>query len=95
MIVLITFACWERRDVAVVSISALCAGDGFADVVGRRYPVLRWKKYGKSLMGSAAYFAAASCSVALFTALGMGGGVTFVQVFAAISCGMLVEAVDR
>ena len=93
--VLLTCVCWDRRDVAVVSISALCAGDGFADIIGRRYPGYRWKEDGKSLLGSVAYCVAALLSVAIFAALsGMGESVTVFQAFVSIFCGALVEALD-
>lgn len=64
-----TVSCW-RSLAGIIALVALCAGDGFAEIVGRsplgrRGPRLPWCPR-KSLAGSLAFFAATLCSATAF-----------------------------
>eukprot|EP01083_Nonionella_stella_P099568 279958_1 len=57
--VLATVVYWRDRPAGIVSLMILCAGDGFADIVGRKFGGsnrLPWNRK-KSFAGSAAFFA--------------------------------------
>lgn len=77
--VVLTLVFWKDSPVGIVALMMLCGGDGLADVVGRRAPLMRlpWSK-GKSLGGSLAVFAGGlvlcGLVMAVFIAAGVFGG---------------------
>eukprot|EP01124_Arcella_intermedia_P023005 TRINITY_DN3556_c0_g1_i1.p1 TRINITY_DN3556_c0_g1~~TRINITY_DN3556_c0_g1_i1.p1 ORF type:complete len:236 (-),score=10.43 TRINITY_DN3556_c0_g1_i1:26-733(-) len=67
---LLTLIFWMRSPVGIVSISLLCAGDGFAEIVGNAIqgPKLPWSKK-KTVSGTMSFIVAgalASCSLLWF-----------------------------
>jgi phytol kinase len=63
--VILTF--WRNSPIGIVALSALAAGDGMADLVGRRYGKgNKWPGFNKSIAGSMAFwFASTACSTGL------------------------------
>ncbi|KAH8956263.1 hypothetical protein BDL97_07G031000 [Sphagnum fallax] len=58
---LATVSFWRNSPVGAVAVANLCAGDGFADIVGRNYGTEKLQyNHSKSYIGSLAFFAAAS-----------------------------------
>ncbi|KAH8941238.1 hypothetical protein BDL97_14G027100 [Sphagnum fallax] len=56
-----TVCFWRNSPVGAVAVANLCAGDGFADIVGRNYGTEKLPyNHSKSYIGSLAFFAAAS-----------------------------------
>ena len=58
---LVTIFCWRESIIGIVAISQLAAGDGMADIIGRRYGAdNKWPfNPQKSIIGSAAFFISA------------------------------------
>lgn len=74
-ITIVTLFFWRNSPVGVVAVANLCAGDGFADIVGRKYGTQRLPyNRSKSVIGSIAFFVMASLAsmgfVAYFSAFG-------------------------
>jgi len=60
-ITLITLCFWRNSPVGAVAVANLCAGDGFADIVGRKYGIKKLPyNNSKTFIGSLAFFAFAS-----------------------------------
>lgn len=87
-----------RTTTAACSLAALCAGDGMADIMGRRYGgthTLPWSPR-KTWAGSAAYvvsaFAASYAFVQLFYAWGWGGRTTPSELVLPLLAASLISA---
>jgi farnesol kinase len=56
-----TVCFWRNSPVGAAAVANLCAGDGFADIMGRNYGIEKLPyNHSKSYIGSLAFFAAAS-----------------------------------
>ncbi len=73
-----TIGCWTRTTAGVVGATMMAAGDGMADVVGRRVGGLKWGQWTqKSPAGSAAFVASGvAASAAVLGYLGASGVMT-------------------
>ncbi|CAM6050942.1 unnamed protein product, partial [Sphagnum compactum] len=68
-ITLVTLCFWRNSPVAAVAVANLCAGDGFADIVGRKYGTKKLPyNNSKTFIGSLAFFAFASLASMGYTA---------------------------
>jgi farnesol kinase len=68
-ITLITLCFWRNSPVGAVAVANLCAGDGFADIVGRKYGTKKLPyNNSKTFIGSLAFFAFASLASMGYTA---------------------------
>eukprot|EP00892_Ulva_mutabilis_P005558 jgi/Ulvmu1/3374/UM156_0031.1 len=94
ILTVVTVMQWQATLPGICAIAIMCGGDGFADIVGRRFGNSRlpWNK-GKSAEGSAAMFTFGSALsmglVAYFHAQGMMA-TSAVQAFPLIACTSLV-----
>ncbi|EME30150.1 phosphatidate cytidylyltransferase/ phytol kinase [Galdieria sulphuraria] len=74
---LVTLFCWKDSPLGIVALMQLCLGDGFAEVVGRRWgksltwPFCRDKSVIGTLAFSIAGFLASYCAVVYFNIVGM------------------------
>lgn len=74
-ILVATLFFWRDSPIGICAIATLCAGDGFADIVGRKYGKLKLPyNSDKSYIGSVAFFMLASLAstvyIAIFSACG-------------------------
>lgn len=79
VLTLITMSMWRENPLSVICVSQMCAGDGFADIVGRKFgdsstSKLVWNK-SKSYVGSLAFVVASFASTALLFGLFQSVGV--------------------
>ena len=79
---LVTMKYWTHSPTGVVTLVTLCCGDGFADIIGRRFGTIKWPhSKRKSFAGSLAFVVAS-------TVVGVG----YMQLFANKACGLMSTA---
>ncbi|KAK9800772.1 hypothetical protein WJX73_010746 [Symbiochloris irregularis] len=99
----LTAVCWRHSPVAVATISVLCAGDGFADLVGRRHgkhnplPFNRRKSWAGSAACLVAGWVASSAFMLAFQRqgfllTGVPTAIILWKLLAVSSCSAIVEA---